>query len=143
MKLIIVQFLLLYVGIDIPAAFFHPRLGRGKPSALHSRRASLPKAKALSVGSTIHRGGTVMGHKNIRKCTSLCQTTFLSNLPHFLKFNRETQIKLLKCCSSQWLNDFCVIFQYCQQFRIFQYIKIVLQNYIKYINKHLQLHKSN
>lgn len=50
---------------DIPAAFFHPRDGRGKPSALHSRRASLPRAKALSVGSTIQRGGTVATTRSI------------------------------------------------------------------------------
>lgn len=45
--------------INKPAAFFHPRVGRGKPSALHSSLASLPRAKALSAGSTIQRGGTV------------------------------------------------------------------------------------
>ena len=44
---------------NIPAAFFHDNEGLGKPSALHSSLASLPRAKALSAGSTIHLGGTV------------------------------------------------------------------------------------
>lgn len=42
-----------------PAARFHVTEGLGKPSALHSILASLPWAKALSVGSRIQRGGTV------------------------------------------------------------------------------------
>jgi len=42
----------------VPGAFFQEIWGLGNPSALHSILASFPWAKALSVGSTIQRGGT-------------------------------------------------------------------------------------
>lgn len=38
--------------------------GLGKPSALHSTRASEPWANALSVGSRIQRGGTVIEQRS-------------------------------------------------------------------------------
>ncbi len=49
--------------MQVPAAFFHATVGLGNPSALHSILASLPWANALSVGSTIHRGGTIHYNK--------------------------------------------------------------------------------
>lgn len=42
----------------LPVARFHVTTGLGNPSALHSTAASEPCAKALSVGSRIHLGGT-------------------------------------------------------------------------------------
>lgn len=45
-------------SVGLPVAFFHVTEGFGKPSALHSIAASEPWAKALSVGSKIHLGGT-------------------------------------------------------------------------------------
>jgi len=42
----------------LPEALFHVTWGFGKPSALQSTLASVPWAKALSVGSRIQRGGT-------------------------------------------------------------------------------------
>lgn len=49
--------------LTVPVAFFQVTWGRGNPSALHSNFASLPWAKALSVGSRIQRGGTKMRKK--------------------------------------------------------------------------------
>lgn len=49
------------LNMDLPTAFFHVTCGFGKPSDLHSILASEPCAKALSVGSRIHLGGTVFG----------------------------------------------------------------------------------
>lgn len=45
---------------NLPTAFFQVTWGLGNPSALHSTLASDPWAKALSVGSSIHLGGTVV-----------------------------------------------------------------------------------
>ena len=58
----------------LPAAFFHDISGFGNPSALQATLASEPWANCLSVGSTVHRGGT----ENRRKVRALVGSLYIS-----------------------------------------------------------------
>jgi hypothetical protein len=55
-----IDYLKLFSILELPVAFFHEMCGLGKPSALPSILTLLPRANALSVGSMIQRGGTLL-----------------------------------------------------------------------------------
>lgn len=72
----------------LPSALFHVTWGLGKPSALHSTLASEPWANALSVGSSIQRGGT----ENVTFCYNKSQKTMFANGTFMIRKNIKVKL---------------------------------------------------